>query len=441
MKRNLQQSIFLSREYDAFTLIEVLIVIGLIAILAAVLILAINPSQNFIDTRNATRQNEVNQIESAFNQWIVDGGNLTSVTQEGTAEALIHCAYGSNDIVAGSGVAGTIDVESLLVNGATSYMSEVPTDPQAQGADTGYDVCQDGSRVYVSAPLAEDGDTVVSPTAYTGTTSFNVDITVSGTDVDLSWDNTGATSYEVWRGTYAYFEPGDGFSSLRTTTGSIAYTDTGAAGNPATNYYYIIVAKDAQGELSATSNRVGEFDIAIAPGDPGDTRYNYIGIPLITSQFSDQSDVATAFGGSTIVDEVSKWEPVNQVFQTWYPSISDGDTFTLSLGDVFVILVDENANTNFTLYGDVPSRQQRTYTFYSGKYTHVILPLSRLDLTLADSFANSIGSINRVARWDSSIDTVVTRNVGSPFGTPNYSITPGYPYQLNSTQDQEWNGL
>lgn len=62
-----------------FTLIEILIVIGIIAILAAIVLVAVNPAQQFKKANDAQRASNVNAILNAVGQYIVDNkGSLPS---------------------------------------------------------------------------------------------------------------------------------------------------------------------------------------------------------------------------------------------------------------------------------------------------------------------------------------------------------------------------
>ena len=84
-------------------------------------------------------------------------------------------------------------------------------------------------------------------------------ITASGTDVQLVWSGGQANVYRA--ADDPYFAPGAAYASGV----SSIWTDTAAAGNPATNYTYILRGVDNCGE-SGNSQRLGEFDFMITPG-------------------------------------------------------------------------------------------------------------------------------------------------------------------------------
>lgn len=59
-----------------FTLLEILLVVAAIAILAGVVIIAVNPGKQLADTRNATRQTDVKTISDAVYQYSFDHGGV-----------------------------------------------------------------------------------------------------------------------------------------------------------------------------------------------------------------------------------------------------------------------------------------------------------------------------------------------------------------------------
>ncbi|QQR65036.1 type II secretion system protein [Candidatus Kaiserbacteria bacterium] len=139
--------------HGGFTLIEVLIVIGIIAVLAATVLVAINPSRQFAQANNTQRASNINAILNAVGQYTLDNkGTLPSNVDAGAEEI----------------------TDALCDNLIPKYLSALPTDPKstkkgapikdcndvAPGA-VGYEVLADtNNRVVVSAPDAEKIDNV-----------------------------------------------------------------------------------------------------------------------------------------------------------------------------------------------------------------------------------------------------------------------------------------
>jgi type IV pilus assembly protein PilA len=135
-----------------FTLIELLLVIGIIAILAAVVIVAINPTKQLADARNAQRRSDVNTILNAVYQYALDNnGNIPSTI---TTVATRICKSGVN-VSCGGGI------NLNMLTGA--YVVALPSDPQSSTATgTNYLISKNAStsRITVSAPGAENSVTI-----------------------------------------------------------------------------------------------------------------------------------------------------------------------------------------------------------------------------------------------------------------------------------------
>lgn len=89
-----------TKNKNGFTLIEILLVIGIIAVLATVVIVALNPAQRFADARNARRLSDIQSILSATQQYIVDNKGVlppgldSTEKQIGTDSSNCEMAYG-----------------------------------------------------------------------------------------------------------------------------------------------------------------------------------------------------------------------------------------------------------------------------------------------------------------------------------------------------------
>ena len=129
-----------------FTLIEILVVIAIIALLAAVVFVALDPVKRFADARNSRRWNDVNSILTATHEYIVDNdGSLpTGLTSSMSATEMGTC--------------GTcVDLATPL----GTYLKSIPQDPQGDASNTGYEIVVDANNIVtVSATNAENSETV-----------------------------------------------------------------------------------------------------------------------------------------------------------------------------------------------------------------------------------------------------------------------------------------
>ena len=142
----------------AFTLIELLLVIGIIAILASIVIVAINPTKQLGDARNAQRRSDVNTVLNAVYQYAIDNNGSLPGAIPTAPDAAKPVCLGTVVDAACTGVPAGVDLSDLI----GTYIVAVPADPQNEDAAvTGYTIVQDANgRVTVAAPSAEQGATI-----------------------------------------------------------------------------------------------------------------------------------------------------------------------------------------------------------------------------------------------------------------------------------------
>ncbi len=141
-----------------FTLIEILVVIGIIAILAAVVIIAINPARQFAQARNSQRESNINTILNAIGQNLADnkGVSLSATTCTGIGTL--------PDATAREIGTGAVNLSCLA---PTYIASAIPADPDGGAdADTLYTIQKDATGRYtICAPKHADA-------AIPGSTSY-----------------------------------------------------------------------------------------------------------------------------------------------------------------------------------------------------------------------------------------------------------------------------
>ena len=137
-----------------FTLLEILLVVGIIAILAGIVILAINPSKQLGDSRDSQRRSDVLTILNAIYQYSIDNdGDLTEINDGiEIIESDADCIDSIDDTDADA-----INLDTSLVGASSTYLTDIPSDPTAEAGESRYYVVRrDSGRITVCAPYAEN---------------------------------------------------------------------------------------------------------------------------------------------------------------------------------------------------------------------------------------------------------------------------------------------
>ncbi|MFA5230314.1 MAG: prepilin-type N-terminal cleavage/methylation domain-containing protein [Candidatus Paceibacterota bacterium] len=82
-----------------FTLVELMIVIAILAILAAIVIFALNPAELFRRARDSQRMSDLRVLSSALSYYLAD---VTTPVLDGSANTLCSAGSGSDTIFATS---------------------------------------------------------------------------------------------------------------------------------------------------------------------------------------------------------------------------------------------------------------------------------------------------------------------------------------------------
>lgn len=142
----------------AFTLLEILLVVAAIAVLASIVIVAINPGRQLAQTKNSVRRADVGTIINAIYQYAIDTAGTLPSGISTTVRQICRTGIATSSC----NFLNLADLSVLTSTSSASYLVAIPNDPNNTAtAASGYFVQRTtGGRIKVSAPSAELGETI-----------------------------------------------------------------------------------------------------------------------------------------------------------------------------------------------------------------------------------------------------------------------------------------
>lgn len=144
-----------------FTLVELLVTIGVVAILMSIVLVALNPEKQFRSAREAKRMADVSVILNATYQYITDHKTEETIPKDNISRYIAAGTYrGKWDLAPEPVQTPNINLCELLT---PQYSANLPSDPSLEtevmdcnNYDSGYMITVNPSgRVIVSAPYSE----------------------------------------------------------------------------------------------------------------------------------------------------------------------------------------------------------------------------------------------------------------------------------------------
>jgi len=149
-----------------FTLLEILLVVGIIAILAGIVIVAINPARQIGAARDSERKQMVSTLNKAVNLYLIDKGFYPASSTPASGGAVLGvavkeiCNTGATSSPSGASCTGGIDLSELV----PQYISSMPIDPNyaSTATGTGYRIAKNtAGGIYIDTKQAQLASTTI----------------------------------------------------------------------------------------------------------------------------------------------------------------------------------------------------------------------------------------------------------------------------------------
>lgn len=213
------------RSRQAFTMIELIVVVMIVAVIASVIFMAVNPAKRLGDAQNAIRDQNALELKQGLERLVADAftvpntlsslanGTYMLVTTGGSTAGQCDCTSLNQDI-------DRIDLAGLL----NDYVPILPVDSLATGNDTGYYIQKNANNSFLVGHCYEFSDAVA---------------TVSEPVASVAGPNSPQTAANDGSGTYSWGSVNNVFAN------DTSYTTLGTMDDTPIEYEVKIVKADA----------------------------------------------------------------------------------------------------------------------------------------------------------------------------------------------------
>ena len=127
---------------------ELMLVLGILGILAAIVLVAVNPTQQLNSAKTAKRQVSLREVENAILQYVIDGNTVSGIpTIQSLAVDICQDTVTGTDCT-DPPVSG-FDLSALTPD----YVVSIPVAPNQTGSlITGYRIYKSGSFIKICSP-------------------------------------------------------------------------------------------------------------------------------------------------------------------------------------------------------------------------------------------------------------------------------------------------
>jgi prepilin-type N-terminal cleavage/methylation domain-containing protein len=173
-----------------FTLLEVLLVMGMIAIIAGIVVVAINPARQLKLAHNSQRMSDLSQINDALDQYFINNFHFPTTIPTTTLKEV--CDTGATPAPSGMACTDLVDLSELVPD----YLAAIPSDPSGEvvafldkiipkayalTGGNGYKIMKDASeKIVLTAPNAELEAFIAIGTSTPTLAVSGCDVTASG---------------------------------------------------------------------------------------------------------------------------------------------------------------------------------------------------------------------------------------------------------------------